>query len=135
MWGANGPDALTRSLKKICNVNEVIKMKPEICWGFNVLPKRVLYPIYWQEWNWLFDPNLLNETLRITKDAVAVHFWNKLSSSTPILKNFKNKTMIEVYTEIMTKNSHISNPFGETAYGVIAKKHCPLVYSSSGDFF
>lgn len=133
LWGHNGPDAISRTLKKICNVNEVSKMKPEICWGFHVLQKRVFYPIYWEDWKWLFDPNLLNETLRLTKDAVAVHFWNKLSSTTPIIKDFKNITISEMYKG---KSAEIGNPFGgETAYGFIAKANCPLVYNSSGDFF
>lgn len=134
-WGHNGPDAISRSMKRICNVNEVPKMKPEICWGFHVLPKRVLYPIFWQDWKWLFDANLLNETLRITKEAVAVHFWNRLSSSTLILKDFKNKTVVEFYKEKLKKNVNILNPYGETAYGYLAKIHCPSVYNSSGDFF
>ncbi|XP_055296305.1 lactosylceramide 4-alpha-galactosyltransferase-like [Sitodiplosis mosellana] len=132
LWGHNGPDAITRTLKRICNVNDITKMKPEICWRFHVLPKRVLYPVNFLQWKRLFDPSQLNETLRITKDAVAVHFWNKLTSSTPILKNFKNKTAIEMYTEKMTKHSDISNPFGgETAYGFLAKTNCPLVYNAS----
>lgn len=135
MWGHNGPDAITRSMKRICNVDNITKMTPEICWQFHVLPKHVLYPVNFRKWQLLFDASQLNETLRITKDAVAVHFWNKLTSTTPILKDFKNKSAIEMYTEKMTKNSEIKNPFGETVYGFLAKTNCPLVFNASGEFF
>lgn len=134
-WGTNGPDAISRAFKKICNVDTVHEMKPEICWGFNILSEEVLYPINWEQWKWLFDPSLLNESLQLTKDAVVPHFYNHLSSQTVILKDFENKTLVEMYKEKLLQSKNIKNPFGETAYGAIAKLNCPLAYNSSGVLF
>lgn len=134
-WGHNGPAAISRALKQICNVNEINEMKPKICLGFNVLSKEILYPIHWSEWEWLFDPSLLYESIQRTKYAVAVHFSNRLSSATPILKDFTNQTIVEWYKEKILKSTHIKDPIGETAYGAIARVNCPLAYNSSGIFF
>lgn len=110
-------------------------MNPRICWGFTVLSKEFLYPIYWTDWEQFFNPSTLNETLNITRDAVAVHFWNRLSSKVPILKEFKNETIIEAHKQLILQSTNIKNPIGETAYGAMAKANCPLAYNSSSIYF
>lgn len=135
IWANTGPYAVTRTLKDICNVTKVIDMKPEICGDFNVLPEKSFYPIYADRWNWFFDANLRDEALKQMNDSVAVHFWNTYSIRQSILREFKNKTLIEKYKEKLTKNKEVKNPFGESAYGAMAKKNCPKVYAASGDLF
>ncbi|XP_055305820.1 lactosylceramide 4-alpha-galactosyltransferase-like isoform X2 [Sitodiplosis mosellana] len=133
MWGSTGPQAITRTLQKVCNVTKIGDMKPEICSDFNVLPRSFFYPIHYSSWKSYFDVNLTNVALDITKNSVVIHVWNKLSKQQTILKDFKNETLVKMYGEKMKRK--IEHPFGETAYGLIAKKNCPRAYSSSGDLF
>lgn len=133
VWGDTGPRAITRTLQTICNVTNVNDMKPEICSGFNVLPPNVFYPIYHSHWTSYFDADVKEECLKATKNSVAIHVWNKLSSQQPILKDFQNQTLVEKYGNQMKQK--ITNPFGETAYGIIAKANCPRAYESSGELF
>lgn len=49
--------------------------------------------------------------MEMTKESVAIHVWNKHS--------FKQK--LKVGTKV--------------AYGIIAEKNCPKVYSASGEYF
>lgn len=135
LWGNTGPSAVTRTLKTICNVTTVSEMKPEICMGFYVLPEHVFYPIYGTKWERFFDASLTNESLQITNQSTAVHLWNSYSKYQPILKDFQNQTLVELYRERIMRNIKIGNPFGETAYGSIAKMNCPLAYASSGNLF
>lgn len=135
IWGYNGPQAITRSLQNICNVTRLSDMNPDICWTFNALPEEVFYPIPYSRWERCFDANFTSEVLQKTNKSVAVHFWNRLSSQQIILKDFKNKTLVEMYRGMLNKNEKIQNSIGETAYGVIAKTNCPRAYAFSGDLF
>ncbi|XP_055305844.1 lactosylceramide 4-alpha-galactosyltransferase-like [Sitodiplosis mosellana] len=135
VWGNTGPQVLTGTLLKICNVTEVSDMKPEICEGFNVMPKEVFYPIHYSEWERYFDADHLTESMEKIKQSIAIHVWNKLSLHQPILKDFKNSTIIKKYGTMLTKSYKALNPYGETAYGAIAKMECPQAYGSSGDLF
>lgn len=110
-------------------------MTPENCMGFHVLDEKTFYPIYGTEWERLFDANCTAESLQQSNDSILVHFWNKLSSCQPILKDFKNETLVKMYRDQITRIKNIRKPIGETAYGVIAKKNCPRAYESSGDLF
>lgn len=110
-------------------------MKPEICWGFNALPEQVFYPIYGTQWERFFDTKFTNESLKVSNQSAAVHFWNSYSIWQPILKDFNNQTLAERYRGRLTGNTKVHNPFGETAYRVIAEKNCPHAYNSSGDLF
>lgn len=135
VWGNAGPQAITRMLKTICNVTEVIDMKPEICWGFQVLHEHVFYPIYGTKWERFFDASSTNESLKMSNQSLAVHFWNAYSVWQPILKYFRNQTLLKKYRQQLNRNIKILNPFGETAYGAIAKMNCPKSFNSSGDLF
>lgn len=84
-------------------------MTRERCSGFNVFPQNVFYPVGWSDWSWYFDPKFTNTTLALSKDSLAIHVWNKKSSGREVGKN--------------------------TAYGIVAQKHCPNVYTMSEDYF
>lgn len=95
VWGDTGPQAITRTLQRICNVTQVSNMKPENCWGFNVMPTSVFYPVHYSLWKEYFDIKYANRVLRETKDSIAIHVWNKLSSEQPIFKDFNNQTLVK----------------------------------------
>lgn len=102
---------ITRVLKAICHVDEPTRMLPEQCLGFKVYPPSGFYAIPWPKWEMFFDPNKLNETIEMTKDSIIIHVWN----------NHSIKRKLNVNTK--------------AAYNVIAKKNCPQVFSSCGDYF
>lgn len=110
-------------------------MRSEICWGFNVLPADVFYPIHYSNWERCFDANFTSEVIKKSNKSIAVHFWNKLSSQQPILKDYTNKILVERYREKLNRNTNIQIPIGETAYEIIAKMNCPSAYANAGDLF
>jgi hypothetical protein len=61
-WGSTGPAAMTALLAKMPVAN--------------ALPKEVLYPVPWQEAEWICDPasSLIEKT---TPGTIAVHLWNE----------------------------------------------------------
>lgn len=99
------------------------------------MPKEAFYPIYYSKWELYFDADRLVESLKRTENSIVIHVWNKFSSIQPILKDFRNQTLIKKYEDILTKSKMKLNPFGETAYAAIAKIKCPRVYATSGDLF
>ena len=107
IWGYNGPQAITRSLLKICNVTKVSEMKPEICWGFNVLNETVFYPIHYSQWERCFDAQFTSEVLQRTNTSTAVHFWNRLSALQPILKDFHNSALVDMYRDKLNKTENL----------------------------
>ncbi|XP_031634984.1 lactosylceramide 4-alpha-galactosyltransferase-like [Contarinia nasturtii] len=111
-WAHNGPGILTRVLKKICQAQLTSDMTPEKCLRFNVLPQNTFYAIKSKQWQMFFNPNATQETLRLTRNSVLVHVWNKYSASQIIRKRRK-----------------------KTAYDVIASINCPKVYQASGNSF
>ncbi|XP_031632385.1 lactosylceramide 4-alpha-galactosyltransferase-like [Contarinia nasturtii] len=110
-WGFNGPGVITRTLKKICHVDEPLKMSPQKCLGFKVYAPNTFYAVPWPKWDLFFDVDKLNQTIEMTKNSIAIHVWNKHSS----------KRRLKVGTK--------------AAYGLIAEKNCPKVYVSSGEYF
>lgn len=111
-WDHNGPALLTRILSKFCHTKTVSEMSREKCDGFVVFPPNEFYAISYRKWNWFFLPQHTKSVLEIAKKSSVIHVWNALSCDTIINK---------------------SHP--ETAYGALAKRHCPYSFASSGDIF
>lgn len=112
-WGTQGPMLLTRVLQKLCNVNSTHEMAAkENCDGFHVLPYHQCYPITGVVWNELFNETSANGAMSKVKDAMVIHFWNKLSK----------------VLQLNTTNSI-------SAYVQLAKQHCPMTISSCGIYF
>ncbi|GLG95316.1 Lactosylceramide 4-alpha-galactosyltransferase [Gryllus bimaculatus] len=63
LWSYNGPGAITRALKKVCNVQEVLEMTEEMCGGFRLLSTSTFYAIPWQNWNLFFTEESSEETM------------------------------------------------------------------------
>lgn len=110
-WGNNGPGVITRVLNKVCTSKSPMVMTRDRCFGFHVYSKEAFYAVRWWYWTHFFDEKYLENTLVQTKDSIVVHVWNKHS---------KNK-MVKVGSNV--------------AYGKLAEKFCPKVYSSCGDYF
>ena len=86
-------------------------MTRQQCAGFAVLPPSVFYEITYPSWRLLFDESLNNATLKKFECSFGVHVWNRMS----------NKEKISVRSK--------------QAYGLLAQKHCPRVYSNCGPEF
>lgn len=86
-------------------------MKRRRCRGFNVYPENAFYAVQWRDWKYFFLEKYTNKTLELTENSVAIHVWNKHSKTTPVIVGSK------------------------VAYGLIAEKYCPKVYSSCGKYF
>lgn len=105
---------MTRVIQRICHTNNTFETKPESCLGFKVFPPSTFYAIHWRNWTHFFstDPEIVNETLLLTKDSITTHVWNK----------FAEKQVIDK-----------SKP--ETAFGKLAQINCPNVFEASGSYF
>lgn len=86
-------------------------MTSEQCLGFKVFPPRIFYAVPWPKWEYFFDVKQLHKTMEMTKESVAIHVWNKHS--------FKQKLRVGT----------------KAAYGIIAERNCPKVYTESGVYF
>jgi lactosylceramide 4-alpha-galactosyltransferase len=110
---SNGPYALTRVLKSLCNANDMEAiMKIENCQGFSVYNISMCYEITFSEMYKLMEPFYQEETLRRVNESLVVHFWNKESKK-----------------RVLEKNSG-------AAYVELAKQFCPRVFQSiEGKYF
>jgi len=70
-WGNAGPIALTY----LVNAHGLADV---------ALPQEVLYPVRWQDADWILEPDRSLEDV-ITPQTVSVHFWNER------IKGFKHK--------------------------------------------
>lgn len=78
-WASQGPDLVTRVLKRTCDVDFLSDaiLEPDSCGGVSLHRQVSFYPIPWPEWPKLFqrlDPTLVDASLTYT-----VHLWGKLS--------------------------------------------------------
>ena len=80
-------------------------MTKDRCQGFQVFPPSVFYPIHYDYWKHYFEISNLTETMRLIKEAKAIHVWNKLSAN-----------------EIVYHGSQVP-------YDIVAKKYCPQIYN------
>lgn len=105
-----GPKILTRSLEEICQTTNRTLWTRKRCLGIKLQPKELFYPIQYTEIYQYFDPDELNEVLKITENSTTIHIWNDQSKS--------------AWGRVGIKN----------AYQVIAQQHCPQIYSNSEYF-
>lgn len=110
-WANNGPDLLTRILKRQCQTNKIKEMSAEKCNGFRVLPISSCYEINYNNYTMLFNETISHEVLESLKPSIITHIWNKISESTKLLVNSK------------------------AAYIHLAKRHCPKVFATCHTYF
>ncbi|XP_051885929.1 lactosylceramide 4-alpha-galactosyltransferase-like isoform X2 [Pristis pectinata] len=80
IWGHQGPQLVTRVLKKWCRTNSVTKIQQ--CKGVKMLSPEAFYPIRWQDWKKYFEVVSKSEAQELLKNSYAVHIWNKKSHGT-----------------------------------------------------
>ncbi|XP_044015730.1 lactosylceramide 4-alpha-galactosyltransferase-like isoform X2 [Aphidius gifuensis] len=110
-WGNNGPGVITRALQKICATKYARDMSTARCHGFTVSPPSAFYPIHYKKWKQYFDKKKKNLTMEKVQKSFAIHVWNKLSSTEPVLVG------------------------SDVPYASIASKYCPKTYTSCGNTF
>ena len=111
IWGNNGPGVITRSLQKICSTKYARDMSTTRCQGFKVFPPSAFYPVHYKKWKMYFETRDKNTTMKMLEKAMVIHVWNKLSKSQEVRVN------------------------SDVPYAVIARKHCPKVFSNCGTVF
>nr|XP_014339662.1 PREDICTED: lactosylceramide 4-alpha-galactosyltransferase-like [Latimeria chalumnae]XP_014339663.1 PREDICTED: lactosylceramide 4-alpha-galactosyltransferase-like [Latimeria chalumnae] len=81
VWGHQGPNLLTRVLKKWCGIKRL-----RSCNGVTVMKKRVFYPITFRFWKKYFSTNSSSIFKKLQKYSYTAHIWNKMStgSGTPL---------------------------------------------------
>lgn len=111
-WGSNGPFLITRVLQQLCQTNKTQEMIAKTsCDGFHLLPSRFCYPVTGVNWLQLFNETYAEFAMKSFQDSIVVHFWNNLSKKTELRIN------------------------STAAYVQLAKRFCPRVAETCGEFF
>lgn len=112
VWGSNGPLLFTRVLTQLCHTKNTLEMvKIGNCQGFHVLPRQYCYPVPGVSWEKFFDESQTKDVMTQVKNSLVVHFWNNLSKKTHLRAD------------------------SSAAYTQLARKFCPKVIESCGEFF
>lgn len=113
-WDYNGPWAVWRATQKICQKTKMIDMmRPELCWGFKVMPYTAFFPLRWYTEAFDKKPTEVEKGVKkITNETFAVHLWSSNSNKVSILKSE-----------------------GPNMYTIFAEKVCPRAYGASGSYF
>lgn len=78
------------------------------CHGFRLFPPSYCYAIGYHYWETFFNPDYTQIVLDAVKDSIGIHVWNKFSKSTVLHKG------------------------DGSAYDLLARMYCPVVYSKTG---
>jgi lactosylceramide 4-alpha-galactosyltransferase len=105
----NGPDAITRVLKKFCKTKKS-KITTD-CDNFHLLPREICYAIGWKEWKLFFKEKEANNVKKRLENSHFVHLWNKHSSNYKIQLDSK------------------------AAFIELAENFCPKVFYTRRNFF
>lgn len=109
---ANGPQVITRNMKKYCGLSKVEDMTKEMCGGISVLSAELFYPVPYTTCKYYFKGNTTEEDVMVKfKDCIGAHVWNKWSSKYKIFIN------------------------SNQPYGLLAQRYCPRSYWSSLNVF
>ncbi|XP_062914266.1 lactosylceramide 4-alpha-galactosyltransferase-like [Mobula hypostoma] len=96
IWGHQGPQLVTRMLKKWCQKNSVTKIQQ--CKGVKMLNPEAFYPIRWQDWKKYFEVVSHSEAQELLKNSYGVHIWNKKSHGTRF--QIGSKVMIDQLSSV-----------------------------------
>lgn len=110
-WSGNGPEILSSIIHERCVTRNTANMTRQNCRGFKVLPPEQCYAIHASDRDMFFDPRFVNDVMKSTENSFAIHFWNYLTRTKPLLTN------------------------SVAAYIVLAQQFCPRVFEASGESF
>uniref|UniRef100_UPI00398F6530 lactosylceramide 4-alpha-galactosyltransferase-like isoform X1 n=2 Tax=Pristiophorus japonicus TaxID=55135 RepID=UPI00398F6530 len=99
-WGHQGPDLMTRMLKKWCGTDNLDNFLNKKCKGILYLSKSSFYPIPYNNWEKYFEKNTWNDNNDVIESqfskTLGTHIWNFLSGRTSI-EIKKSHSLIEYF--------------------------------------
>ncbi|XP_032887546.1 lactosylceramide 4-alpha-galactosyltransferase-like [Amblyraja radiata] len=101
-WGQQGPDLITRMLKKWCETQEINDFLNKTCKGVTFYPKDWFYPIPYSNWQSYFENGRWEENNSVEdqfSETRGVHIWNFLSN-----RNTRYIKDTQSYMEYFFKN-------------------------------
>ncbi|XP_060695535.1 lactosylceramide 4-alpha-galactosyltransferase-like [Hemiscyllium ocellatum] len=110
IWGHQGPQLVTRVLKKWCQKKSIAKIQQ--CKGVRMLPPEAFYPVRWQDWKKYFEVMSKSEVQKLLKNSYAVHIWNKMSHGTSFPMG--SKVMIDQLSSVYCPISYKIMSWQET---------------------
>ncbi|CAH0563715.1 unnamed protein product [Brassicogethes aeneus] len=110
IWGANGPDVITRFASKLCNTEKGFDVT-KTCENFTVYGPEIFYPIPYYWWYYYFDGVHKKAGQNMIKNAHVLHVW---------------KSMNTEYKQFRTEDSSI--------YTDYAKLFCPNVFEQLDEY-
>lgn len=106
-WATNGPQLITRVLKKLCNVTDLKKIPVE---RFKIFPREVFWAVSYRNATDFFDPKKIKGLDNQTKNSYVIHVFNHITKDT---------------------KSKIGS---KSLYDVMSKEHCPVTYANAGSY-
>lgn len=104
----NGPYLITRVVGKMCGTNT---FKAMTCGNLHIFDSNIFFPIPSPKWRKIFDPKFIYEILTQTRNAYLLHIWNWVSKAHRVKTN------------------------SNTAYTLLAQKHCPKTFNAATEYF
>ncbi|XP_068220974.1 lactosylceramide 4-alpha-galactosyltransferase-like isoform X1 [Palaemon carinicauda] len=114
IWGAIGPQAITRVMNELCKTNNFVEIakNDKGCANMTVLPIESLYPIPYQQYKKYTEDGKETDLAKLFNSSYTLHFWNKLTMNTPVSVKGHSilitaaKTFCPVTYNIATSNSN-----------------------------
>ncbi|KAF2355065.1 Glycosyltransferase DXD sugar-binding motif [Trinorchestia longiramus] len=146
-WGAMGPKLLTRVVSERCGI-EMPDVASSRCENFTVLPIDAFYIVPWWRYQLFVNPDKqysLSRRLLSDSQVLVVHTWNHLTKNMavplskppsvvyrgdPETNKIIRRTKPDVRNTLTTNNEE--SYFSPIA--VIARKVCPKIVASAGEF-
>ncbi|XP_069685774.1 lactosylceramide 4-alpha-galactosyltransferase-like [Periplaneta americana] len=107
----NGSELVTSTFKDTCGVDRVSLMTPDACLGVVIHSRKLFFPVPPWRWDRFFNTSETNSVMWGVKDSFGVKMWGRQSHAGKV----KTAT--------------------RQAYGLLAEKFCPRIYSHSGPTF
>ncbi|XP_038671661.1 alpha-1,4-N-acetylglucosaminyltransferase-like isoform X3 [Scyliorhinus canicula] len=81
IWGQQGPQLITRVLRRWCKFNDTDKLAVEECNGITVCNKRRFAPIPYQNWTRYFDSWKKEDIESVFSGTYGAHVWNYMNTN------------------------------------------------------
>lgn len=107
-WNAHGPALIFSIMSRICGLKTGQPLSNE-CQDVALMPYNFVYPIHWPDWRIYFQKANRN-VMQWINGSYAVHVWNKMSHSEPLLIN------------------------SDQVYATLASRHCPFTVARAAEF-
>ncbi|KAJ8723046.1 hypothetical protein PYW07_004226 [Mythimna separata] len=92
LWAHNGPGAITRVLRRMCQTTKLAEWSSKTCQGLEVYSPEYFFPLHYSLRHEYFMPGESN-----IKNAYTHHFWNRLTYNRKIEKDSPYEKMARNY--------------------------------------